>query len=218
MSDSRLWSESLSHVQLFATPWTIHSMEFSRPELLEWVSFPFSRESSHPGIEPRSPTLQADYLPAEPQGKPKNNGVGSLSLRQWIFPTQELNRGLLHCRQILYQLSYQGSPGIRAVLLSFYYTAIVLYFLFPDGHQNFLDHFFFLSLIFFPLCLIYHFSSEFTKLKCLHYHHILILSSFSVFSKGRYFFGWLRANKDNAFLSAKSVLGGGLSLEVISWL
>ena len=28
----------------------------------------------------------------------------------WIFPTQELNPGLLHCRQILYQLSYQGSP------------------------------------------------------------------------------------------------------------
>ena len=34
----------------------------------------------------------------------------SLSLLQWIFLTQELNRGLLHCRQILYQLSYQGSP------------------------------------------------------------------------------------------------------------
>ena len=33
---------------------------------------------------------------------------GSLSLLQWIFPTQELNLGLLHCRQILYQLSYQG--------------------------------------------------------------------------------------------------------------
>ena len=50
-----------------------------------------------------------DSLPAEPQGKPKNPGVGSLSL-QWIFPTQELNQGLLHCRWILYQLSYQGSP------------------------------------------------------------------------------------------------------------
>ena len=46
--------------------------------------------------------------PAEPQGKPKNTGVGSLSLLQGIFPTQESNQGLLHCRQILYQLSYQG--------------------------------------------------------------------------------------------------------------
>ena len=64
----------------------------------------------NPGIEPRSPTCQADSLPAEPQGKPKNTGVGSLSLLQQIFPTQELNQGLLHCRQILYQLSYQGRP------------------------------------------------------------------------------------------------------------
>ena len=59
---------------------------------------------------PRSPTLQVDYLPAKPQGKPKNTGVDSLSLLQQIFPTQESNWGLLHCRQILYQLSYQGSP------------------------------------------------------------------------------------------------------------
>ena len=40
----------------------------------------------------------------------QNTGVGSLSLLQGIFLTQELNQGLLHCRQILYQLSYQGSP------------------------------------------------------------------------------------------------------------
>ena len=36
--------------------------------------------------------------------------VGSLSLLQRIFPTQELNQGLLHCSQILYQLRHQGSP------------------------------------------------------------------------------------------------------------
>ena len=40
----------------------------------------------------------------------QNTGVGSLSLLQGIFLTQESNRGLLHHRQILYQLSYQGSP------------------------------------------------------------------------------------------------------------
>ena len=62
------------------------------------------------GIEPRSPAFQADSLPAEPQGKPKNTGVGSLSLLQRIFPTQESKQGLLHCREILYQLSYLGSP------------------------------------------------------------------------------------------------------------
>ena len=36
--------------------------------------------------------------------------MGSLSLLQGIFPTQGLNRGLPHCRQILYQLSHKGSP------------------------------------------------------------------------------------------------------------
>ena len=40
----------------------------------------------------------------------KNTGVGCHFLLQGIFPTQGLNPGLLHCRQILYQLSYQGSP------------------------------------------------------------------------------------------------------------
>ena len=63
----------------------------------------------NPGIKPRSPILQVDSLPSEPPVKPKNTRVGGLSLRQWIFPFQELNRGLLHCRWILYQLSYQGS-------------------------------------------------------------------------------------------------------------
>ena len=70
------------------------------------VAFPFSRDLPNPGTEPRSPTLQVDSLPAEPQGKPKNTGVGSLSLPQLIFLTQELNQSLLHCSRILYQLSY----------------------------------------------------------------------------------------------------------------
>ena len=62
------------------------------------------------GSNPGPPILQVDSLPAEPQGKPKNNGVGSLSLLQRIFPTQESNQSLLHYRQILYRLSYQGGP------------------------------------------------------------------------------------------------------------
>ena len=55
--------------------------------------------------------LQADSLRAEPQGKPKNTGVGSLSFLQQIFLTRESNWGLLHCRRLLYQLSHQGNPG-----------------------------------------------------------------------------------------------------------
>ena len=91
--------------------------------ILESVAFPFSREASQSGLEPRSPALQADSLPAEPQGKPKNIGVGSLSLLQGIFPTQESNQGLLHCRWILYQLSYQGSEKISCVGRKFFTTS-----------------------------------------------------------------------------------------------
>ena len=74
-------------------------------------SFTSPGDLPNPGIEPRSPTLQADSLPGKPQGQPKNTEVGSLSFLQQIFPTWELNWGLLHCRWILYQQSYQGSPA-----------------------------------------------------------------------------------------------------------
>ena len=86
-------------------------MGILQARILEWVALPFSRESDfpNPGIQPRSATLQVDSLPTEPQGKPKNTGVGSLSLLQWIFLPQESNPGLLQCRWILYQLSYHGS-------------------------------------------------------------------------------------------------------------
>ena len=80
--------------------YTVHGILQAR--ILEWVEFPFSRGPSQPRGRTRSPTLQADSLSAEPQGKPKNTGVDSLSLFQRIFPT-------LHCRRIPYQLSYQGS-------------------------------------------------------------------------------------------------------------
>ena len=64
--------------------------------------------------------IEADSLPGEPQGKPKNTGMGSLSLLQQSFPTPESHCGLLHCRWILYQLSYQGIPyGETACWFSF---------------------------------------------------------------------------------------------------
>ena len=60
------------------------------------------------------------YSPWNSPGQ--NTGVGSLSLLQGIFPTQELNQGLLRCRQILYQLSYEGSRHLYTVGL---YVAVV---------------------------------------------------------------------------------------------
>ena len=94
-------------------------MEFSRPEYWSGWPFPSSGDLPNPGIKPRSPELQADSLPAEPQRKPKNTGVGSLSLLQGTFPTQELNWRLLHCRQILYQLSDERSPESEKAGLKF---------------------------------------------------------------------------------------------------
>ena len=87
-------------------PWV-----FSRQEYWSELPCPPPRDLPNPGIKPRNPILQVDSLAAEPQGKPENTGVGSLSLLQGIFPTQGSNLGLLHFRQILYRLSHQGSPG-----------------------------------------------------------------------------------------------------------
>ena len=83
--------------------------------ILEWVEILIGISSwdlTNPWIEPRSPALQVGSLQAEPQGMPKNTGVGSLSLLQRLFPTQELNWGLLHFRWILYQMGHKGCPRI----------------------------------------------------------------------------------------------------------
>ena len=82
--------------------------------ILEWVAIPSSRGSSQPRdrtqfSNPVLPHCRLILKPAEPQGKPKKTGVGSLSLLQQTFPTWEFDWGLLHCRWILYQLRYQRS-------------------------------------------------------------------------------------------------------------
>ena len=61
--------KSLSHVRLFATPWTLAyqappSMEFSRQEYWSGLPFPSPEDLPASGIEPRSPALQADALPS----------------------------------------------------------------------------------------------------------------------------------------------------------
>ena len=88
-------SDSLQPHGLRKTPWTLQlprkSIEFSRPEHWSGYPFPSPGDLPKPEIEPRSPALQVDSLPAEPPGKPKNTRVGSLSLLQWIFLTQGLN-------------------------------------------------------------------------------------------------------------------------------
>ena len=143
----RMWvhAQSLSHVRLFVTPWTVAhqaplSMECSRQECWSGLPFPPSRDLPNPGIRPKSlvsPALASGFFTTVPLGKSfrvesenescsfmsnslrphrlyspwnspgLNTGVGSHSLLQGIFPTQKLKWGLLHYRQILYQLSHR---------------------------------------------------------------------------------------------------------------
>ena len=68
--------KSLSPVRLFTTPWTVAhqappSMGFSRQEYWSGLPFPSPEDLPNPGIEPRSPALQADTLTSEPPGKPQ---------------------------------------------------------------------------------------------------------------------------------------------------
>ena len=118
---------TLSHfiyVQLFATLCTVAhpaplSIGFSRQENWSGLLCPPPGDLPDPGIEPASLTssrLASRFFTTwhhSPWNSPgQNTGVGSLSLPQGIFLTQGLNPGLLHCRQILYQLSHKGSPRI----------------------------------------------------------------------------------------------------------
>ena len=90
-----------------------HVYGIFQARILEWVAVPFSRGSSQPRDQTQVSQIGGGFfIPTEPSGKPENTGVGNLSLLQGIFPTQESNLGLFHCRRILYQLSHQRSPRI----------------------------------------------------------------------------------------------------------
>ena len=81
---------SLSHVQLFVTPWTVAdqaplSMGFSRQEYWSGLSFPSPGDLPNPGIEPRSPTLLADALLSEPSGKPSFLETSSMLIGKYLL-------------------------------------------------------------------------------------------------------------------------------------
>ena len=80
--------------------------------ILEWVASLFSRGSSQTRDWTQVSCIAGEFFTSWDTKKPKNTGVGSLSLFQRIFPTQESNQGLLNCRQIPYKQSYQESPTI----------------------------------------------------------------------------------------------------------
>ena len=86
-------------------------MEFSRPEYWSWVAFPFSRGSSQPRDWTKVSLTAGGFFISWARRDAQEYWSGSLSLLQQIFLTQELNWGLLHCRQTLYQLNYQGNTN-----------------------------------------------------------------------------------------------------------
>ena len=80
--------------------------------ILEWVAIPFFKGSSQLRDQTQVSHITGRFFIIWATRKAQNTGVGSLSLLQKIVPIQELNWGLLHCKWILYQLNYQGSPGV----------------------------------------------------------------------------------------------------------
>ena len=64
----------------------------------------------NPGIKPWSPTMQVNSLPSEPPRKPKNTGMGSLSLLHGTFPTQKLNQGSPVLQVYFLPVALPGKP------------------------------------------------------------------------------------------------------------
>ena len=93
----------LSHVWVFATPGTVAyqaplSMGFSSQEYCSGLPCPPPGDLPSPGIEPRSPALQADSLLSKPLGKTKNTRVGSVQFSHSVMSDSLQPHGLQHAR------------------------------------------------------------------------------------------------------------------------
>ena len=99
LNRSKVKVNSLSHVRLFATPWTVAyqappSIGFSRQEYWSGLPFPSPGDLPDPGIEPRSPTFQADALTSEPPGKFQVKGSEIVvQSSRWSHWDQEIGSG-----------------------------------------------------------------------------------------------------------------------------
>ena len=107
---SKWRSESHLVVSDSATPWTIQSMEFSRPEYWSGSPFPSPGGSSQPKDQTQVSHIAGRFFTSwATREAPRILEWVAYSLLQWVFLTQKPNQGLLHGRPILYQLRYQGS-------------------------------------------------------------------------------------------------------------
>ena len=109
----------LSRVQLFATPWTVAyhappSMGFSRQEYWSGLPFPSPEDLPDPGIEPGSPTFQADALTSEPPGKPLIHYLGLLiaflSIMERLQDNMEKEMAA-HSSTIAWKIPWTEEPG-----------------------------------------------------------------------------------------------------------
>ena len=99
--------KSLSRFQLFATPWTVAyqvppSMEFSRQEYWSGLPFPSPGDLPDPGIEPRSPALQAEALLSEPPGEDR-----------WVY--------IFTHKYMSYPLIFEGDLVDKILILAFFF-------------------------------------------------------------------------------------------------
>ena len=114
-SNTLLYTRKVKVTQLCSTlcdpmDYTVHVILQAR--ILEWLAFPFSRGSSKPRDQTQVFSNAGRIVTIWATREAQEYWRGSLSLLEGIFPTQDLNRSLLHCRRILYQLSYQESPRL----------------------------------------------------------------------------------------------------------
>ena len=150
------WIFSYQDIECFQPPgrWTTDYQDFqhprSHPSPPSNLSVSVAPQRGHHFPSPWSevkvtqpcPTL-CDPMDYSPWNSPdQKTGVGSPSLLQGIFPTQELNQDLLHCRQILYQLSYERSPSFLSLPFSFpslsFFFLPYFNFTFPEFHTNYI--------------------------------------------------------------------------------
>ena len=103
---------------------TVHGILQAR--MLEWVAVPFSRGSSQPGIEPRSPALQVDSLPAEPPGKPKLLTRNSSPTFPWVSSALTWSRSWLLQWLLLSSASLAFLSAGSAVLFYSFETLLSL--------------------------------------------------------------------------------------------
>ena len=138
------------HIWLFVTPWTVAcqaplSMGIVKARILEWVAIPSFKVSSQPRDWTRVSRIAGRFFTFWAIRGAQKTGVDSLSLLQEIFLVQDLNWGLLSCRWILYQMSYQG-------MSKFYYFNAIQFYVWLDKP---LFYFFFIILICLRVPLIY---------------------------------------------------------------